>query len=109
MYCEGWSADNIAFGMGGALLQKLHRDTQKFAFKCSSIVVGDQQRDVFKAPVGDASKASKRGRLQLVRNGATFETIATDNTRVDHLKEVFRDGRLVNEITFDEVRRNSNE
>ena len=32
----GWSADNIAFGMGGALLQIVNRDTQKFAMKCSS-------------------------------------------------------------------------
>ena len=29
-----WSADNLTFGSGGALLQKLHRDTQKCAFKC---------------------------------------------------------------------------
>lgn len=28
-----WSADNIAFGSGGGLLQKLNRDTQKCAFK----------------------------------------------------------------------------
>ena len=30
----GWSAENIGFGSGGGLLQKLDRDTQKFAFKC---------------------------------------------------------------------------
>ena len=34
-----WSVDNIAFGSGGALLQRLHRDTQKCAFKCSYAVV----------------------------------------------------------------------
>ena len=31
---RGWSLDNLAFGSGGGLLQKLHRDTQKCAFKC---------------------------------------------------------------------------
>ncbi len=31
---HGWSAENIGFGSGGGLLQKLNRDTQKFAFKC---------------------------------------------------------------------------
>ena len=36
---EGWSADNLAFGMGGALLQRLDRDTQRFAFKCSEVTV----------------------------------------------------------------------
>lgn len=31
----GFAADNLAFGSGGALLQKLNRDTFKCAFKCS--------------------------------------------------------------------------
>jgi hypothetical protein len=29
MAASGWAADNLAFGSGGALLQKLNRDTQK--------------------------------------------------------------------------------
>src|SRR5260370_32467291 len=33
---SGSSADNLAFGIGGALLQQLNRATQKFALKCSS-------------------------------------------------------------------------
>ena len=44
-----WSADNVSFGSGGALLQKLNRDTQKCAFKCSYAIingkgVSDQMR-----------------------------------------------------------------
>ena len=38
-----WSADNLAFGSGGALLQKLNRDTQKCAFKCSYCVVNGKE------------------------------------------------------------------
>jgi nicotinamide phosphoribosyltransferase len=53
---HGWSADNIAFGMGGALLQKLDRDTQKFAFKCSCACVDGKERDVFKDPITDNGK-----------------------------------------------------
>ncbi|MGZ8250126.1 nicotinate phosphoribosyltransferase, partial [Methylomagnum sp.] len=34
---HGYAADNLAFGMGGALLQRLDRDTLKFAMKCSAI------------------------------------------------------------------------
>jgi nicotinamide phosphoribosyltransferase len=59
----GWSADNVAFGCGGALLQRLHRDTCGFAFKCSSIVVDGIERDVWKDPVTDRGKRSKAGRL----------------------------------------------
>ena len=35
----GWSIDNLAFGMGGGLLQHCNRDTLKFAMKCSAIKV----------------------------------------------------------------------
>ena len=46
---KGWAADNLAFGSGGALLQKLNRDTQKCAFKCSSLMkAGGQETLVFK-------------------------------------------------------------
>merc|ERR1711881_517276 len=61
----GWAADNLAFGSGGALLQKLHRDTQKCAFKCSYAKVKGENVDVFKDPVTDKGKISKKGRLTL--------------------------------------------
>lgn len=44
----GFAADNMVFGSGGALLQKLNRDTFKCAFKCSEITVNGQAREVFK-------------------------------------------------------------
>lgn len=64
---NGWSADNIGFGMGGGLLQQVNRDTLKFAFKCSSIVVDGVERGVFKTPVDDPGKNSKQGNLTLYR------------------------------------------
>eukprot|EP00929_Paragymnodinium_shiwhaense_P030971 TRINITY_DN1744_c2_g1_i1.p2 TRINITY_DN1744_c2_g1~~TRINITY_DN1744_c2_g1_i1.p2 ORF type:complete len:773 (+),score=207.43 TRINITY_DN1744_c2_g1_i1:83-2401(+) len=62
---EGFAADNMVFGSGGSLLQKLNRDTFKCAFKCAEITVNGQARDVFKDPVTDNGKASKKGRLTL--------------------------------------------
>lgn len=38
-----WSADNLVFGSGGALLQRLDRDTQKCAFKCSYAVCNGKE------------------------------------------------------------------
>ena len=35
----GWSADNVGYGSGGALLQRHTRDTCKFAMKCSFALV----------------------------------------------------------------------
>ena len=73
----GFSADNIAFGSGGGLLQKLNRDTLKFAFKCAAVVVDGQEREVFKNPVTDHGKRSKSGRMKLVKaegpHGPTLE------------------------------------
>lgn len=62
---EGFSASNLAFGMGGALLQKCDRDTMAFAYKTSAACVGGTWRDVYKDPVPDSGKRSKRGLLGL--------------------------------------------
>ncbi|HEX4131475.1 MAG TPA: nicotinate phosphoribosyltransferase [Pirellulales bacterium] len=109
----GWSADNLAFGSGGGLLQKLNRDTLKFAFKCSSITVGDaphaQQRDVYKRPVTDNNKQSKSGRFKLIRrdgpDGATYATVHEHDAGDDELRLVFENGSLIDRTTLADVRR----
>ena len=113
---NGWSIDNIAFGMGGALLQQLDRDTQKFAMKCSSACVNGEWVDVFKDPITDSGKLSKKGRVVLWQSGGEFVTAVEAPTGwydkaigpwTDILEEVYRDGKLVKEISFEEVRANS--
>mmetsp|Transcript_51226 Transcript_51226/g.81269 ORF Transcript_51226/g.81269 Transcript_51226/m.81269 type:complete len:597 (-) Transcript_51226:59-1849(-) len=61
----GYAAENMVFGSGGALLQKVNRDTFKCAFKCSEITIDGKTREVFKDPITDSGKASKKGRLTL--------------------------------------------
>ncbi len=108
MQAAGFSADNIAFGSGGGLLQKLNRDTLKFAFKCSSVTVNGEKREVYKNPVTDKGKVSKSGRLKLVRkSGAPSDTYVTRKTHEpgkDELVEVFRDGELLEQWNFDAIR-----
>lgn len=68
MYQSGYAIENIAFGMGGALLQKLNRDTQK---------------------------ASKRGRMKLSYGYGSGDasTVRQDESSVtDYMRPVFRDG-----------------
>lgn len=104
-----YSADNIAFGMGGALLQKLDRDTQKFAFKCSSITIDGTKKDVWKDPVTDKGKASKRGVLKLIKMGESKEyytMLDYLSNEEDLLVEVFRDGFVTKEYTMNEIREN---
>ena len=103
----GWSADNIAFGSGGGLLQKLNRDTQRFAFKCSSIVVGDEVRDVFKRPVTDGGKKSKAGRLKLIRGGdGQLQTVRESEMlgQPNLLQTVFENGDVLRSDSFTEIR-----
>lgn len=116
MMAAGWSADNIAFGCGGALLQSVNRDTQRFAFKCSSVEVNGEQRDVYKAPSTDMTKASKRGRLKLIlekgwKDGDVknerYVTVTADAAGQDELKTVFLDGYVVRVYTHDEARANA--
>ena len=64
----GWSADNISFGSGGGLLQKINRDTMGFAIKCSAAIVDDVVIDVYKSPIDQPDKNSKKGFLKLVKS-----------------------------------------
>jgi len=106
---SGISADNLAMGSGGGLLQKLNRDTQGFAFKCSSVTVDGKARMVFKDPVTDAGKKSKRGRLKLVReassHGSWLTTVSHGDPRKDELQTVFVNGEVMDSPTLDEVRK----
>lgn len=109
---DGWSADNIAFGSGGGLLQKVDRDTQKCAFKCSSIGIGDDLdnltwRDVYKDPVTDSGKRSKRGRLALLRNECGgYKTVREEEAGERNLLvPVFRNGELLLDQNFADVRK----
>jgi nicotinamide phosphoribosyltransferase len=104
---EGWSAANLIFGMGGALLQKINRDTQKFAFKCSSATVNGELRDVFKDPITDPDKESKRGKLALIRTPRGLDTVhCPGNCELegDLLEPVFRDGEVLRHQTLEDVR-----
>jgi len=97
------SIDNIAFGMGGALLQKADRDTYKFAMKMCAITVNGEERDVFKDPVTDPGKRSKAGYLTLNEDMETVR-IADLGDKKDAMQTVWEDSEFVNEVTFDEVR-----
>jgi nicotinamide phosphoribosyltransferase len=112
----GFAADNIVFGMGGALLQQINRDTQRFAMKCSAIRLGDEWHDVRKDPVTDAGKRSMKGRLTLLVNRHTGEyrtatlPLVWDDRTVEGdwdeaLVAVFDSGKLLVDVAFSEVRK----
>ncbi len=111
---HGWSADNIAFGMGGELLQTVNRDTLGFAQKASAIrSVGEAHwTGIKKTPVGDPGKNSKAGRLALVKGvSERFQTVQEHSLAPgerNYLEKVWENGVLFRDQTFDEIRQLSN-
>jgi nicotinamide phosphoribosyltransferase len=114
---NGISAENLVLGMGGALLQKVDRDTQKFALKCSSAVINGKEVAVEKSPtemdadghIASSFKKSKSSRLKLVKINGTLKTIKQSEhpELADELHTVFENGKLLNTITFEQVNVNA--
>jgi len=115
---NGISAENLVLGMGGALLQKVDRDTQKFALKCSSAIINGREVAVEKNPtemdaqghITPSFKKSKGGRLKLVKINGIFKTVNEHEYPElrDGLRTVFENGELIDPITFEQVRINAN-
>lgn len=105
MRTKGWASSNIVFGMGGGLLQKINRDTQRFAFKCCAQEQGDEWIDIYKDPI-DSSKKSKRGRLKLTLDqNFKYHTVAHDAPGDDQLVTIFENGELLVDQSFSDIRK----
>lgn len=107
----GYSIDNLAFGMGGGLLQAWNRDTLKYAMKASARKTSAGEWVGFsKDPITDHGKQSKEGRLGLIRSvgigGSTIRTVPEEVAQ-EHgnlLRVVFCDGNLEVEDSFETIR-----
>jgi nicotinamide phosphoribosyltransferase len=109
------SVENIVFGMGGELLQKLNRDTYKFAIKASYTIVDGVERDVVKSPCEIDScgnekqsfKKSKSGKLKLVKKDGDYITLTSKdegfNDAKDELITIFRNGELLHDERFETI------
>jgi nicotinamide phosphoribosyltransferase len=111
---NGLSAENIAFGMGGALLQGVNRDTLKFAMKASAICNEvDGWYDIQKSPVTDTGKKSKKGRQFVGRTSAGLY-ITTPEKPIEQflvaapgqnlLQDVYIDGRVLKSVSIGKIR-----
>ncbi|WP_155298357.1 nicotinate phosphoribosyltransferase [Deinococcus kurensis] len=105
---DGYSAENVSFGMGGALLQKVDRDTQRFAYKASAGQIDGAYRGIYKDPVTDPGKRSKDGVLDLVQEGGRMVTKAYKTFDTDFpgslMRTVYKDGELIVRDTLDTIR-----
>lgn len=111
----GISAENLVLGMGGALLQRVNRDTQEYALKCSYAQVNGKEINVQKNPLElDANgntrvsfKKSKYGKQVLVKENGVFKSYAQSEAPQlpDELVTVFENGEIKKQYTFDEIKK----
>lgn len=114
----GYSAENISLGSGGALLQgnknsSINRDTHRFAMKCSSIKKDNNFIDVYKDPITDKGKISKKGRLDLIIDEkgliktVNITELGENNYHKDSIMEVvFENGKILKDYSLEEIRQN---
>ena len=75
-----YSAQNVVFGMGGGLLQKVNRDTMSFATKLSYIQYNQEDyKDVMKMPKTDSGKYSLPGLLAVAKEGGNLTVYPADH------------------------------
>lgn len=126
-----FAAENFIFGSGGDLAQNITRDTQRFAIKCSEITISDTDIEdilggqeaiytripVFKDPITDPGKKSKKGKVTTFYNTETKQfrvgkvgeyLVEETPNEIDLLSVVYKDGTLSNQTTLDEIRSKSN-
>ncbi|WP_419907203.1 nicotinate phosphoribosyltransferase [Hoeflea sp.] len=104
---RGWSAENIAFGMGAGLLQKVNRDTLRFAMKANArLDTAGNWTGIHKDPKTDPGKASKRYRQAVIMEDGTPVAVPLKELggRDNLMQTVWEDGALLKDWTFAEIR-----
>lgn len=112
---KGFAAENIVFGIGSYSYQYVTRDTFGFAMKATNVVINGEEKAIFKDPKTDSGlKKSMKGRIKVVKNLPNGEIMAVDQSSPDYdelsgdlLETVWKDGKFVKELAFDEVRKNA--
>lgn len=102
----GFSVENLVFGCGSGLLQRVNRDDCRFAMKSSAQCRNGVWFDISKEPT-DTTKISKKGKFKLVLENGKYQTVNISDPRKDELETVFENGELKRDMTFQQVRDNA--
>jgi nicotinamide phosphoribosyltransferase len=130
---KGFASTNWVAGIGSFNYQYQTRDTFGFAMKATNVIINGVEKPIFKDPKTDNGlKKSLKGRIAVTKklrvdfsqsnqNGLvnhTADLVAQDDSVAeqrdktiaegkDLLETVWKDGKFVKEITFDEIRANA--
>lgn len=106
---KGFASTNVVLGIGSYTYQFVTRDTHGLACKSTYVEVDGEPREIFKDPVtDDGTKKSAKGAVMVV-NGQLVDQVPFEETLSDknELKPVFRDGKFLNLVTFEQIRENA--
>jgi nicotinamide phosphoribosyltransferase len=106
---KGFASINVVFGIGSYTYQYNTRDTFGYALKSTLCVINGEEKQIFKDPKTDNGiKKSQKGRVVVLKEGDTYKFLdgfsLNDTVKGDQLVEIFRDGQLLVNQTFAEVR-----
>lgn len=106
---KGFASINAVLGIGSYTYQYNTRDTFGFALKSTLCIIDGVEKQIFKDPKTDNGiKKSQKGRVVVLKDGNSLKFVdglgLKDNVSGDLLTEVFRDGQLLVDQSFSEIR-----
>ena len=105
---KGFASTNVVLGIGSFTYQYNTRDTFGFAMKATYGEVNGEGREIYKDPItDDGTKRSAKGLITIEKQNGNYiliDQVSWDRERQGELREVFRDGELVNDDSLAEIR-----
>jgi nicotinamide phosphoribosyltransferase len=104
---KGFAATNLVLGIGSYTYQYRTRDSLGFAMKATWCQINGESKEIYKQPkTDDGTKNSLRGRLNVQKLLGKYKVYDRQETfRDGELVTVFKDGRLMNYSTLEDIRR----
>ncbi|MES2775247.1 MAG: nicotinate phosphoribosyltransferase [Bacteroidota bacterium] len=106
---KGFASTNVVLGIGSFTYQYNTRDTFGFAMKATYGEVNGEHREIYKDPVtDDGTKKSAKGLMQIRKDANGHyelkDQASWEEEKQGELKEVFRDGKLLIDLSLAEIR-----
>jgi nicotinamide phosphoribosyltransferase len=107
MMMLGFASSNLVIGVGGLLAQNHNRDEHGFALKAVNVIKEGKAVEIYKDPITDNTKKSKKGFLNLNFDGRIFTTTdQCESHECELLRPVFKDGAILKKYSLEQVREN---
>ncbi|MDA9773991.1 nicotinate phosphoribosyltransferase [Saprospiraceae bacterium] len=105
---KGFASTNVVLGIGSFTYQYNTRDTFGFAMKATYGEVDNEGREIFKDPItDDGTKKSAKGLIRIDHIDGKYvmtDQVNWEEEKQGELKEIYRDGKLLIDLSLAEIR-----